>query len=159
VLSFDSPYCGFFFLERCCFVYFWFLFLHLTCSRNLLLSRLVVVMPYLFLHLPILAPYLPSRLAIVSPCCWHALLVSHFACCHTLLFHALLLCLVDFTPCSCALLLFTIMPCYCRTLLFSHLVALLLLPRHHVSLPCHDALLFTIFRYLLAPPIITLLPC
>ncbi len=79
------------------------------CCHALLLSHLVVVVPSLSLHLVALAPYLLLRLVVVAPCCCHALLLSRFAC-----YHALLLCLVNLAPCSCALsiLHLALVPCY-----------------------------------------------
>jgi hypothetical protein len=126
-----------------------------------LFSRLIVIVPCLFMHLVCFHTLLPSSLAyscilfVFTPCCYHALLthasclfshlvaivpclLMHLACFHTLLLSCLTSCLF---PCL------VVKPCFplCLAALMLHLIyshALLLL-----HLACFCALLLSCFAY------------
>ncbi len=119
------------FCFRCLATFTLCLFLHLTCSRTLLLSclapcllsHLAIVKPCLLLHLFALAPCLAyyHTLPIFMPCCFHTLFV-HALLAHALLSHLTALCLV-LVPSFHALLSYShTLLCYSCTLLLIVLV-------------------------------------
>ncbi len=143
---------------------------HLTCFHTLLLlclafcllSCLAVIKPCFLLGLVALVFCLvySHTLLLLHLACFCTLLFSCFTCSwlatftpyfHTLLLHALLLCLVALLShlvtshlTSLLLRLVVVAPC-CLLLSLLHLVALL-------SMPCHHVLMPIIFMYLLGPP-------